>query len=164
MVITTISLAICPRALTTVFKGAQAMSDQTPPPYDPNQAHQYQQPANPPVPVNGALTPKQISDLKLNYWLSAFFAVIPAVIFWATSKGQNRLLDQHLVENLNFSIIRTGVGLVAVILAFVPVLPYLINLASLALFIIAIIAAVKGSEAAEAGQEYKFIFNFPIVK
>ncbi len=124
----------------------------------------YQQPG-------GGLTQQQLSSLQLNYWLSVFFAWIPALIFYVTQKGQNPLYDSHLRANLNFSLVRTIVGVaiwfLTVLLSFTGIralLGLLLGALNLVLFIFHIMGAVQGSDAAKRGQQYKFIFNLDMVK
>lgn len=110
-----------------------------------------------------------VSTLQLNYWLSVFFSWIPALIFWLIEKdkGDQRATALH-VANFNFSLLRTGVYVVTVIIGWIPYIGWLIALllwiASIVLFIFHIIAAAKVREAYERGQADPFIFNIPLVK
>lgn len=111
------------------------------------------------------------STITLNYWLSVFFAWIPALIFWIIEKdkGNHRALQFH-VANLNFSLIRTAVGIIGAVLVGIPYLGWLIAvlawIAGVVLFVFHIIAAAK------AANEYKnpaakpdpFIFNYALIK
>lgn len=128
-------------------------------------------------PAQPAPNPEQVyTTLTLNYWLSAFFAWIPALIFYFVEKGKNPIVDEHNRVNLNFQLMRTIVG---VALAIIPnifgLIPYvgwvfslILGLAlwvvSIVLFVFAIIAAVKAPDEARAGRPYKFPFNLDMVK
>lgn len=144
-------------------------------PEQPQQPHQqqyqqHQQYAQPGQ--EGQYTPPQAqpigNSLQLNYWLSVFFIFIPALIFFLTEKGRSPKLDQFNRENLNFSLIRTGVWLISVILGGIPILGWLIVIAAfivqLVLFVFHILAAVKVKENFDAGRDPGFIFNIPLVK
>lgn len=133
---------------------------QTPPP-----PGGYQQPtAGYPQPVADPA-----SNVLLNYWLSVFFSWIPALIFFLIDKDKG---DQRLYayqrDNLNFSLLRVGVGVVTWILAFIPYLGvifgFLLGIGSIVLFVFHIIAAVKASEGFRRGEQPGFIFNVPLIK
>lgn len=132
---------------------------QAPPPGAYQQQPGYAQPA-PADPV---------SNITLNYWLSVFFTWIPALIFWIIEKdkGDQRANEFH-VANLNFSLIRTGLGIVAAILWMIPWVGWIIGgilwLAGLVLFVFHILAAVSAPDNYRKGGKPEFIFNFPIVK
>lgn len=126
----------------------------------PQPAPQYQmQPVDPAA-----------NTITLNYWLSAFFAWIPALIFWVLEKdkGNQRALAFH-VSNLNFSLVRTGVGIAITILTFIPYIGWLMSLVlwlvSVALFVVHIMAAVKATdEYKKGGNPDPFMFNYPLIK
>ncbi|WP_053352091.1 DUF4870 domain-containing protein [Leucobacter musarum] len=109
------------------------------------------------------------SNVTLNYWLSVFFTWIPALIFFFVDKDKG---DQRLYlyqrENLNFSLLRTGVYLAIVIASFIPyvnlVLVPLLWIAQIVGFVFHIIAAVKASDGFRRGEQPGFIFNIPLVK
>ena len=128
------------------------------------------------APPAGAYQQQPVADsaastITLNYWLSVFFAWIPALIFWIIEKdkGNQRALQFH-VANLNFSLLRTGVGLAAAILGVIPYLGWLIALlawiAGIVLFVFHIMAAVKAPEAYKSGDPKtdQFVFNIPLIK
>lgn len=124
----------------------------------------YQQPAG------AAPADTAVGNITLNYWLSVFFAWIPALIFWIIEKdkGNARALAFH-VSNLNFSLIRTGLGVVGWILGMIPYIGWLLGilvwLGSVVLFVFHIMAAAKAAENyRNGGSTDPFIFNFPIVK
>lgn len=101
-----------------------------------------------------------LTNLQLNYWLSAFFGW-PAIIFYFIDKGKSPLLDQHLKEVLNLGILRLICG----VLVGVPVVGWLIGgVASLALLVIGIMGALAGPDAFRAGQPYKYPFNVSFIK
>lgn len=130
------------------------------PPGQPGQPGQYQQPY--------ASDPAQ-SNIVLNYWLSVFFSWIPALIFYIVDRDkQNPRLYALQTANLNFSLLRIGVGVATWILALIPYLGVLVAvvgwLFSIFLFVCHIIAATKASEAYRNGDPDPFIFNIPLVK
>lgn len=133
--------------------------------YQAPAAHSYQQPVqNQPYSQNqpfqqGATDPA--NTVTLNYWLSAFFSWIPALVFFLTEKGKNSLVDDFNKENLNFSIIR---GIAGVLWVVVPGIGFIFGLAALALFVMHIIAAVEAPKKLNSGQPYKFPFNIPFIK
>lgn len=131
----------------------------------------------PPVPESGSTagSNQALNNLAINYWLSAFFAWIPALIFYYVDKGKNPIVDAHNRANLNFQLVRTIVVFAFVIPEMLGVVPFigwllviLLNLAlwgaSIALFVFAIMAAMKAPEEARAGREYKYPFNIEFVK
>ena len=109
------------------------------------------------------------TNVVLNYWLSVFFSWIPALIFYLIDKDKG---DQRVYayqrDNLNFSLLRVGVGVVTWILALIPyigfIFGFLLGIGSLVLFIFHIIAAVKASDGFRRGEQPGFIFNIPLVK
>ena len=129
----------------------------------------YQQPAPGEYQQPGAADPA-VSNITLNYWLSVFFSWIPALIFWLIDKdkGNQRATAFH-VSNLNFSLLRVGVGVVGWILAMIPYVGWLFAiilwLGMLVLFVFHIMAAVKAAdEYRNGGKTDPFIFNIPMVK
>ena len=140
--------------------------------YAAPQQPQYEQPQYAQPGQQGQYIPPQAqpvgSSLQLNYWLSVFFIFIPALIFFLTEKGRSPKLDQFNRENLNFSLIRTGVWLITVIFTAIPILGWLIWLvgliAQIVLFVFHILAAAKVKENFDAGRDPGFIFNIPLVK
>lgn len=136
---------------------AQPQQPQQPPQYSQQQPYAQQQPAGAPG-----------STIQLNYWLSVFFAWIPSLIFYLTEKGRSPLNDQYNRENLNFSLVRTAVGVATWIVGLIPFIGWLIAilgwLAGIVLFVFHIIAAAKAKENFDRGQAPGFVFNFPFVK
>lgn len=137
------------------------------PPAGAYQQPQYEQPAAPQYQQHVA---DPLGNIQLNYWLSVFFAWIPALIFWIIEKdkGDRRALAFH-VSNLNFSLVRTIVGVAISVLGFIPYIGWLISvllwIASIVLFVFHIIAAAKVSDAyRNGGSTDPFIFNIPMVK
>lgn len=95
------------------------------------------------------------SNLQLNYWLSAFFGLIPAIIFYVVDKDKHPLLDDHLKENLNFTLTRVIVGLIMII----PFIGWIVGgIGAIVLFIFAIIGAMNGPNNFRMGQPYRFPF------
>lgn len=132
-----------------------------PPPGQPGQPGQYQQPY-------GAVDPAQ-SNITLNYWLSVFFTWIPALIFYVVDKDkQNPRLRALQTANLNFALMRVGVGVATWLFVWIPylgaVIAFLGGIFSIVLFVFHIIAAAKSSEAYRSGTPDPFIFNLPLVK
>lgn len=126
----------------------------------------YQPPA---APVTGAADPAA-GTITLNYWLSVFFAWIPALIFWIIEKdkGNHRATAFH-VANLNFSLLRTAVGIGISVLGFIPYIGWLFSvvlwLGSIVLFVFHIMAAIKAPENyRNNGATDPFIFNIPLIK
>ncbi|WP_336659810.1 DUF4870 domain-containing protein [Leucobacter sp. USHLN153] len=109
------------------------------------------------------------TNVTLNYWLSVFFTWIPALIFYLVDKDKG---DQRLYayqrDNLNFSLLRLGVGLATWILGVIPYIgwlfAFLLGIGSIVLFVFHIIAAVKSTESFRRGEHPGFIFNVPLVK
>lgn len=132
---------------------------QAPPPGGYQQPGAYQQPA--------AADPA--SNITLNYWLSVFFAWIPALIFYLIEKDKGHpLAYAYHRDNLNFALVRTGLGLIIALFAWIPYLGWLIAivgwLGSIVLFIFHIIAAAKSTADFRSGAKPPFIFNIPLVK
>jgi len=141
--------------------------------YQPPPAGAYQQPPQgypqqPGYAPQGAPT-DPANTITLNYWLSVFFTWIPALIFYIIEKdkGDQRANAFH-VANLNFSLLRTGLAIVAVILGLIPFIGWILGLivwlAYLASFVFHIIAAVSAPDNYRQGKEPGFIFNLPIIK
>ncbi|MBP1326893.1 putative membrane protein [Leucobacter exalbidus] len=140
------------------------------------QQPQYQQPGGGQVPPGGYQQPyaqqptaDPLSNITLNYWLSVFFTWIPALIFFLIEKdkGNRQALDYHR-ENLNFSLLRTGVVIASYILGAIPAIGWLfvvlLWIGSVVLFVFHIMAAAKTPEAYRRGQKPPFIFNIPLIK
>ena len=143
------------------------------------QAPQYQAPAGgqtPPPggtqqPPAGYAQPVQdpASTITLNYWLSVFFVWIPALIFFIIEKDKgNQLATAYHRENLNFSLVRTGVIIATGILSLIPYLGFIIAIlgwiAGVVLFVFHIMAAAKAPEDFRRGAAPSFIFNIPFIK
>lgn len=132
---------------------------QTPPPGGTQQPPLgYQQPVTDPV-----------TNITLNYWLSVFFSWIPALIFFIVEKDKgNQQAYVYHRDNLNFSLLRVGVGIATWVLGAIPVLGWLfgtlLGIGSVVLFVFHIIAAAKAPEGFLRGEQPGFIFNIPLVK
>lgn len=145
------------------YQAPPAGAYQQPPGYAPPPGYQqqpqpgYGQPTAPSDPAN---------TVTLNYWLSVFFVVVPALIFYLIEKDKgDQRANQFHIANLNFSLLRTGWYLVGWILVFIPILGVVIwGLGSLALFILHIVAAVSAADDYRAGRAPKFMFNIPLIK
>lgn len=109
-----------------------------------------------------------LTNVQLNWWLSAFFGLIPAAIFWFVGKGKDPLYDDHLKENMNFSLLRFIVTAIVTLFRDVSNIGGFVvifgNLLSLAMFILAIIAAVKAVPLFRQGQPYRYPFRLEIIK
>lgn len=125
----------------------------------------YQQPAPAAAPADAA-----VSTITLNYWLSVFFAWIPALIFWIIEKDKgNQRANAFHVANLNFSLLRTGVGVAIFIIGLIPYIGWLIALVlwlgQIVLFVFHIMAAAKAADNyRNGGSTDPFIFNIPLIK
>ena len=130
------------------------------------------QPAYEPPPAGApqAHVADPVSTITLNYWLSVFFTWVPALIFWIIEKdkGNARATAFH-VANLNFSLLRTAVGVVIWIFSFIPYIGWifglLLGLGSIVLFVFHIVAAAKAPEDYRgSGKADPFIFNIQRVQ
>lgn len=121
----------------------------------------YGQQGFPPAPQPGQIADDSLQRIQLNGWLSAFFGIIPALIFFVIDKERsNPLVRDFHQQTLNFSIIRAIIGL----LAFIPVIGWVIGvLGGIVCFVIAIMAAVKAPDEYQAGRAYKYRINFAFV-
>lgn len=143
-----------------------APEPQAAPQYQAPPAGGYQQPApGYQQPAAGGADP--VSNIQLNYWLSVFFAWLPALIFWIIEKdkGNQRATAFH-VSNLNFSLLRTAFSIVGWVLIVIPYIGLLIYWAAwVVLFVFHIMAAAKAAnEYRNGGSTDPFIFNIPMVK
>jgi len=113
-------------------------------------------------------------NLQLNFWLSVFFAWVPALIFFLVNKDKgDARLRQLDAANLNFSLVRTFAMIAAQILSFILMfIPYIGFIGGLLTFVawagglvLHILAAVKVEEAYRTGQPADpFMFNLQMVK
>ena len=110
-----------------------------------------------------------LNNVTLNYWLSVFFTWIPALIFFLIEKdkGDAKAYAFHR-DNLNFSLIRTGIYAIAIICAWIPYLNFIVVplawIAQIVFFVFHIIAAAKAPEAYRRNEQPPFIFNIAFVK
>ncbi len=97
-----------------------------------------------------------------------FLFWIPALIFYLTERGKSPTIDKFNRDNLNFTLVRTLVGVAVWLFSGIPVLGTLValagSIAGLVLFVFHLIAAIKVKENYERGQGSGFIFNVDIVK
>ena len=116
---------------------------------DPQQGYQGQSPD------------ENLQRIQLNGWLSAFFGIIPALIFFIIDKERtNPIVRDFHRDTLNFSIIRAIIAL----LALLPVVGWVIGLlGGLICFVVAIVAAVNAPNEYQAGRSYRYPFNFTFV-
>lgn len=137
-----------------------------PQPYQ--QTPEYQQPQGQSG-YYGQAIPDPLTNITLNYWLSVFFSIVPALIFYFISKDK---VDEYTFsyhrENLNFSILRTIVSLSAYVFGAISYIGWVLSLlvlaASLVLFVFQILAAAKVPTAYRQGEKPPFIFNIPFIK
>ena len=139
------------------------------PSYEAPPAGAYQQPGGYAQP---AANPA--GNLQLNFWLSVFFAWVPALIFFLVNKDKgDARLRQLDAANLNFSLVRTFAMIAAQILSFILMfIPYIGFIGGLLTFVawvgglvLHILAAVKVEEAYRTGQPADpFMFNLQMVK
>lgn len=151
------------------FNPNEGGSASTPPPQNPH--NQSANPGStgsyggqqnyPSAPHSGQGMDDNLQRIQLNGWLSAFFGIIPALIFFVIDKERtNPLVRDFHQQTLNFSIIRAIIGL----LSFLPVIGWLIGLlGGIICFVIAIMAAVKAPDEYQAGRAYKYPFNYKFV-
>lgn len=167
--------------------GAQVPPQVPPAAQAPPQAPQYQAPPagayqqqpgyQPPPPPQQPQQPgyaqpalaDPVSTITLNYWLSVFFTWIPALIFWIIEKDKgNQKANEFHVANLNFSLVRTAVGILAVILGVIPWIGWIIGLilwlGYLVLFVFHILAAVSAPDNYRKGGKPEFLFNIAMIK
>ncbi len=105
------------------------------------------------------------SNLALNYWLSALFGWLPALIFYLVDKDKAPLLDYHIKENLNFQLTRLLVIMVTYILGIVTlVLLLAVFVVVIGAFVIAVIAAINGPREFAAGRPYRIPLTIRFIK
>lgn len=106
--------------------------------------------------------PDAANRITLNFWLSAFFTWIPALIFYLTESNKTSRAMEYHKANLNFSLLRLFVALFTVI----PFVGWILGgIASIVLFVIQIMAAINAPNAYRAGEPtYKYPFNIPLIK
>lgn len=136
----------------------------------------YQQVPQYPYPVpegEGAYYAQAESDpltnITLNYWLSVFFSVIPALVFYFVARGKvDPFTFSYYRANLNFSILRTTVSFAAYVVGAIPfvgwVFSFLVLAGSMALFALQVLAAAKAPMAYRQGERPPFVFNIDFVK
>ena len=134
--------------------------------YQPPPPGGYQQPGAYQQPQYGN---EAVNMITLNYWLSVFFAWLPALIFYFIEKDKgNQLANVYHRDNLNFSLVRTIVYVATVVIGWIPYIGWLLAIllwiASIVLFVFHIIAAVKAPTNYREGKAPEFIFNIPMVK
>lgn len=110
-----------------------------------------------------------VGTLQLNYWLSAFFMWLPALIFWILEKdkGDRRATALH-VANLNFSLLRTAIVIATGVLGAIPEIGWILVmlgwLVGFVLFVFHVIAATKIPRAYAETATEPFILNVPMIK
>lgn len=110
-------------------------------------------------------TMNSANGVLLNYWLSVFFTIIPAIIFYFVVPKNSRYHQLH-ADNLNFSILHTivqvGLALLNTFLPFSTMV--MLGLAPLVFFVVHLIAAVKVSSGPDTMREDPFLFNIKFVQ
>ena len=89
-----------------------------------------------------------------------FFGFVPALIVWLVQKDKSTFVDTEAKEALNFGILVT-IGYVIssfLIVIFVGLLTWF------AVFVVALIFGIKGLQAAGKHENYRYPFNWRIVK
>ncbi|WP_404285379.1 DUF4870 domain-containing protein [Glutamicibacter arilaitensis] len=132
------------------------------PPANSEPVGSYPGQGNQPQPGYQAQGPDEnLQRIQLNGWLSAFFGIIPALIFFIIDKERtNPIVRDFHRDTLNFSIIRAIIGL----LALLPVIGWVIGLlGGIACFVVAIMAAINAPNEYQARRSYKYPFNFTFV-
>ncbi len=123
------------------------------------------------------------SQILLNYWLSVFFSVIPALIFYFMHKDNvPEVVRKSHANNLNFQIIRTGGIILLAILMMVslstvtfdsmgyPNLGFygLVNVIymiwAIGTFVISLIGAIMAPGKYDRGEPANYVFNINMVK
>lgn len=141
----------------------------------PQQSYGYQPQPGQPAYGSPQMALEQLGgNLTLNYWLSAFFFWVPALIFFVIDRGKAPLVDQHLKAILNFQISRTIYIVGAYVLmffaafteslGFVTFVTFLIGIVALAFFVIGIIGAATGPGRFRQGQPYNFPLTINLIK
>lgn len=114
--------------------------------------------------------PDAVGTLQLNFWLSAFFTWLPALIFWLVAKDKrDRRATELDVANLNFSLLRTAVIIITGVLGVIPYIGWVIVIlgwiAGIGLFIVHVIAASRVAATYRTGMPADpFAFNIRMVK
>lgn len=122
-------------------------------------------------------------QILLNYWLSVFFSVIPALIFYFMNKDNvPEIVRKSHANNLNFQIIRAGGIILLAILMMVsigavtydsmgyPNLGFfgLINVIymiwGIGTFVISLIGAIMAPGKYDRGEPANYVFNINMVK
>lgn len=153
------------------YQAPPAGAYQQPPGYAPPPG--YQQQPQPGYGQPAATDPA--STITLNYWLSVFFAWIPALIFYMMERDKGNPQARYFhAANLNFALIRTAAAIVLSILLGILLvalpwgmwwLAYLIMWAgNIALAVLHGIAALSAGENYKKGGRPAFPFNFDLVK
>ena len=122
-------------------------------------------------------------QIQLNYWLSVFFSVIPALIFYFMNKDNvPEVVRKSHANNLNFQIIRSGGLIILAILLAVSLsmvtfdsmgypnlgLYGIINVIymiwAIGTFVISLIGAIQAPGKYDQGQPANYVFNVSMVK
>lgn len=121
-------------------------------------------PPPPPPPAAQPVQPLGQSEERLYATLGHIGIIlvgfIAPLIFWLIGKDRSRFVDNQGKEALNFSILVTIGYVIGSITA-----PILIGLLILpAVWIISLIFCIQGGIAANKGVEYRYPFNWRIIK
>lgn len=161
--------------------GAGQVPPQAPQYQQPQQGYQQPQQGYQQAPQQGYQQPAPadpVNNIQLNYWLSVFFAWIPALIFYfiEKDKGDQRVRAFH-AANLNFSLLRTAVVIVLAILLMIlgVALPWtawgvyvifsvIVWIIHIGLAVVHLIAAATVGNNFRNGQAPNFLFNVNVIK
>lgn len=128
-----------------------------PPPGYGQAGPSYQQPSN-----QGGSSTDDRNKITLNFWLSAFFTWVPALIFYLIEQDKNSRAYEFHKANLNFSLLRLFIGLFAII----PFVGWIVGgIGIIVTFVIQIMAAINAPKEFDQGAPtYKYPFNIPLIK
>lgn len=129
-------------------------------PYGQPQQPGYQQPGQPYGNPVGMSADNGFGNLQLNLWLSAFFNVIPALIFWIVDKDKTTgAVRKANADNLSWQL----VALIAMVVSSISIALFigiiLYPLVSIGWFVISIINAIQVPGKIRAGQQAKFLMT-----
>ncbi len=88
------------------------------------------------------------------------FGFLPPLIVWLIGKERSAFVDREAKEALNFSILISIIYVVCTVTSFL-IIPLLIMLAA---WIASIVFCIQGAMAANKGQDFRYPFNWRIIK
>ncbi|RKW69962.1 DUF4870 domain-containing protein [Galactobacter caseinivorans] len=117
----------------------------------------YQQPGQPYGAPLGASPDNGFGNLQLNLWLSAFFSVIPALIFWIVDKDKTTgAVRKANADNLSWQLVALIAVTVSSLSMFIFIGFILYPVVTIGWFVISIINAIQVPGKLRAGQQAKF--------